>query len=120
MDRTVIHPMVRAAILACIVVVAAPFGAAAHQMVVFASANCDAVTVEAKFSNGNLVHIADVRVLDGENNLLLTQPIAKDGTLTIPLDKVDHAGGLVIEVETGSHDNYWIITPDDIARSCQG
>ena len=27
--------------------------------------------------------------------------------------------GLVIEVDTGSHDNYWIVTPDDIARNCQ-
>lgn len=115
-----IHPWVRAAVLACIGVIAAPIGAAAHQMVVFASANCEAVIVEAKFSNGNPVQIADVRVLDGENNVLLTQPITKDGTLTIPLDEVDHAGGLVIEVDTGSHDNYWIITPDDIARSCQG
>jgi len=35
------------------------------------------------------------------------------------LDSVDHSTGLVIEVDTGSHDNYWIVTPDDIARNCQ-
>ncbi|WP_420863243.1 hypothetical protein [Algirhabdus cladophorae] len=99
--------------------VAAPTLAAAHQMTVFASSDCETVTVEAKFSNGNPVMLADVRVLDGNNDLLLTLPINEDGTLPIPLDSVDHSGGLVVEVDTGSHDNYWIVTPDDIARSCQ-
>lgn len=110
--------MIRALALAgsCAV---APVGAAAHQMTVFASSDCETVTVEAKFSNGNPVMIADVRVLDGNNVLLLTLPINDDGTLAIPLDSVDHSGGLSIEVDTGSHDNYWIVTPDDLARNCQ-
>lgn len=114
MDRTVI----RASALAFIFAVA-PVGAAAHQLIVFASVDCVAVLVEAKFSNGNAVQQAQVRVLDGENTLLTTLPISEDGTLTVPLDSVDHSGGLVIEVDTGSHDNYWIVTPDDIARNCQ-
>jgi len=97
----------------------APIGAAAHQMTVFASSDCEFVTVEAKFSNGNPVMLADVRVLDGNNDLLLTLPINEDGTLSIPLDDVDSSGGLVVEVDTGSHDNYWIVTPDDLARNCQ-
>ena len=99
--------------------VAAPISAAAHQLVVFAAVDCDAVMVEAKFSNGRAVQEAEVRVLDGENNLLLTLPIETDGTLSIPLDTVDHATGLVIEVDTGSHDNYWLLTPNDIAENCQ-
>ncbi len=114
MDRSVIRAVAIAAIAAV-----APIGAAAHQMIVFASTNCEAVTVEAKFSNGNAVQIAEVRVLDGENNLLTTLTINEDGTATVPLDGVDHSGGLMIEVDTGNHDNYWIVTPDDIARSCQ-
>ena len=97
----------------------APFGASAHQMVVFASVDCEAVTVEAKFSNGNAVQQADIRVLDGENTLQTTMPIKTDGTATVPLDSVDHSTGLVIEVDTGSHDNYWIVTPEDIAKNCQ-
>lgn len=101
------------------VVAAAPIGAAAHQMIVFASVDCETVTVEAKFSNGNAVQQAEVRVLDGDNVLLSTLAINEDGTATIPLSSVDHSGGLVIEVDTGSHNNYWIVTPDDIARSCQ-
>ena len=110
--------MIRAVALATLATVA-PIGAAAHQMIVFASVDCEAVTVEAKFSNGNAVQQADVRILDGENTLLITLPINENGTTTIPLSSVDHSGGLVIEVDTGSHDNYWIVTPEDIARSCQ-
>ena len=110
--------MIRAIALASICAVA-PIGAAAHQLTVFASVDCEQVLVEAKFSNGNAVQIADVRVFDVENKLLMTVPINKDGTLAVPLNSVDHEGGLLIEVDPGSHDNYWIITPDDIARSCQ-
>lgn len=113
-----IRPTIRPVALAALCGVA-PLGAAAHQLIVFASVDCDAVTVEAKFSNGNPVKIADVRVLDGQNELLTTLPITEDGTLVVPLDSVDHSGGLVVEVDTGSHDNYWIVTPDDIARNCQ-
>lgn len=110
--------MIRAIVLSG-VIAAVPMGAVAHQLIVFASVDCDAVLVEAKFSNGNAVQQAEVRVLDGENTLLTTLPIEEDGTVSVPLDSVDHSGGLVIEVDTGSHDNYWIVTPDDIARNCQ-
>jgi nickel transport protein len=113
MDRPVIRGLALSGVLAV-----APIGAAAHQLVVFASVDCEAVTVEAKFSNGRVTQKGDVRVLDGENNLLATLQLGKDGTALVPLDSVDHAGGLVIEVDTGSHDNYWIVTPEDIARKC--
>ncbi|MEL7104460.1 MAG: hypothetical protein AAGM21_00965 [Pseudomonadota bacterium] len=108
----------RAAALACALVFA-PIGAAAHQMIVFASVDCQAVTVEAKFSNGNAVQQAEVRLLDGANALQTTLPIEADGTLSVPLDTVDHSQGLVIEVDTGSHQNYWIVTPEDISKNCQ-
>ena len=95
-----------------------PLGVAAHQLVVFASVDCEAVTVEAKFSNGRITQKGDVRVLDGDNNVLTTLQLESDGTAIVPLDSVDHSGGLVVEVDTGSHDNYWIVTPEDIARNC--
>ncbi|MFK7870638.1 MAG: hypothetical protein AB8B58_15530 [Roseobacter sp.] len=110
--------MIRATGFAC-VLAAAPVAAVAHQMTVFASVDCDAVMVEAKFSNGNAVQQAEVRVLDGQNALLMTVPINSDGTVDVPLDSVDHSQGLVIEVDTGSHDNYWIVTPEDISKNCQ-
>ncbi len=97
---------------------AAPIAAAAHKLVVFASVDCEAVLVEAKFSNGRVAQQGEVRVLDGENALLTTIELGEDGTANVPLNSVDHSGGLVIEVDTGSHDNYWIVTPEDIARKC--
>jgi len=97
----------------------APIVATAHQLSVFASVDCEAVLIEAKFSNGNAVQQGEVRILDGQSTLLITQPIGEDGTLLVPLDSVDHSEGLLIEVDTGSHDNYWIVTPQDITRSCQ-
>ncbi|MEM9971406.1 MAG: hypothetical protein AAF762_09960 [Pseudomonadota bacterium] len=109
--------MIRA-LAAAATLLAVPSGAAAHQLVVFASVDCEAVTVEAKFSNGRVAQTGDVRVLDGNNALLTTLELQSDGTASVPLDTVDHSGGLVIEVSTGSHDNYWIVTPEDIARNC--
>ncbi|SLN40719.1 hypothetical protein [Pseudooctadecabacter jejudonensis] len=100
--------------------VVAPMGAAAHGLIVFASADCEAVTVEAKFSNGRVAQQGEVRILDGDNMLLTTLELAEDGTAVLPLADVDHEGGLVVEVDTGGHDNYWIVTPDDIARGCEG
>ena len=105
-------------IVTSFIAIAAPIGAAAHQLVVFASVDCSDVTVEAKFSNGRVTQEGEVRVLDGENNLQTTLELGTDGIAVVPLDSVDHSGGLLIEVDTGSHDNYWIVTPEDIARKC--
>lgn len=92
----------------------------AHQLVVFAFVQDETVIVETKFSTGKIPLSGDVRVLDGENTLLLTVPLEKDGTARFPLDPEVSGDGLLIEVETGEgHDNYWILTPDDIARGVE-
>lgn len=91
----------------------------AHQLNVFASTDCETVTVEAKFSTGRRPVSGEVRVHDGENRELMTGDLREDGTLSIPLDDLDSETGLLIEVDTGGHDDYWIITPEDIARTCQ-
>lgn len=57
-----------------------PIGAAAHQLIVFASVDCETVTVGAKFSNGNPVMLADVSILDRQNEQLTTLPIGEGGT----------------------------------------
>lgn len=109
--------MIRA--LACAgLAIAAPIEATAHQLVVFASVGCEAVTAETKFSNGRVTQLGNVRVLDSENNLLTTLQLQSDGTALVPLETVDHSSGLLIEVDTGSHDSYWIVTPEDVARKC--
>ena len=91
--------------------------AQAHRLSVFASVEGETVVVEAKFSNGKRPVKGDVRVKAGDESLVLTLPLEPDGTARFALDSVDHAGGLTIEVETGeAHQDYWILTPDDIAR----
>lgn len=101
-----------------LVALTAPLPAGAHQLNVFASVDCEAVLVEAKFSNGKAPVKGEVRVRNGENALLSTLALQADGTARFPLDSVDHSSGLMIEVDTGSHDDYWIVTPEDIARNC--
>lgn len=98
---------------------ASVIGVSAHQLIVFASVDCEVVLVEAKFSSGRVVQKGDVRILDGQNALLKTLQIGSDGTVTVPLDSVDHSEGLLIEVDTNGHENYWIVTPEDIARNCR-
>ncbi|MEO0544966.1 MAG: hypothetical protein AAFY99_14210 [Pseudomonadota bacterium] len=109
--------MIQRLILICLFAIIAT-NAAAHKLVVFASVDCEAVNVEAKFSNGRLAIKGDIRVLDGNNQLLQTLQLGDDGTAAIPLTSVDHSSGLVIEVDTGSHENYWIVTPEDIVSKC--
>ncbi|MEM1375730.1 MAG: hypothetical protein AAGF78_15275 [Pseudomonadota bacterium] len=107
----------RAALGLC--VTAAPLGAAAHQLVVFASVeDCTDVVVEAKFSNGNVAQKGEVRVLGEDRDVLSTLMLEENGTARVGLDSIDHSAGLLIEVDTGGHDNYWILTPDDIAGKC--
>ena len=113
MDWAVIRTLTLAAM-----VVGAPMAAFAHQLIVFASVDCTEVTVEAKFTSGNVAQVGDVRVLDDQNQILMELTLDQDGTARVPLDQVDHSRGLVVEVDTGSHDNYWIVTPEDIARKC--
>lgn len=92
----------------------------AHKLNVFASTDCDVVLVEAKFSSGRVPVTGDVRVLDGDNTLLLNLQLGEDGTVRVPLAELDTKTGLLIEVDTGDHDDYWIMTPEDIARECPG
>lgn len=110
--------MIRRGLISLVVAGLVPTTALAHQLNVFASVDCEAVLVEAKFTSGKVPVTGEVRVRNGENVLLQTMTLESDGTKLIPLDSVDHSTGLVIEVDTGGHDDYWIITPEDIARSC--
>lgn len=108
-------------LLAALALAASTAAANAHQLNVFAYVEEGVVIVESRFSNGNPPQQGEVRVLDGDNQQFMTLPLEADGTVRFPLDP-DHAGdGLLIEVSTGGgHDNYWILTPDDIARGSGG
>jgi len=108
-------------LLAVLALVASAAIAAAHQLTVFASVAEGQVLVETRFSNGNRPQLGDVRVLDSENQQVLTLELGEDGTVQFPLDPAHADTGLLIEVTTsGGHSNYWILTPEDIARGAGG
>lgn len=112
--------MIRAAVLA-LTIIAAAFPAAAHKLVVFASVTGEIVNVEAKFSTGRIPKSGEIRVFDAAEALIQTLPLDPDGVTSFPLDADAAAEGLMIEVEAGEgHENYWLLTPDDIARGQNG
>lgn len=111
--------MIRTAIIA-LTIIAAASPAAAHKLRVFASVSGDTVNVEAKFSTGRIPKSGEIRVFDASETLILTLPIDADGVTSFPLSE-DAANGLLIEVEAGEgHENYWLLTPDDIAKGQTG
>lgn len=104
----------RKILIALAVMAALP--AFAHQLNVFASVDGTDVVVEAKFSSGKVPQVGEVRVFDAADVLLVTLPLTGEETLRFPLDPVAAQQGLRIEVKTGEgHEDYWILTPDDIA-----
>lgn len=98
--------------------VAAASAAAAHQLLVFASVQGDDVVVETKFSTGKRPKVGTVKVSDGADKVFLSLPIGANGVTRFPLADTPGAAesGLMIEVDLGSgHQDYWILTPQDIA-----
>lgn len=90
--------------------------ASAHQLMVFAAVDGQEVVVETKFSNGKVPKAGTVTVYDGKDKIVGTHALSPDGTARFPLKHAE--SGLRIEVTTGEgHDNYWILTPDDIAKA---
>ena len=109
-----------AAILA-LAIVAAAFPAAAHKLRVFAFVDGDEVNVETKFSSGRIPQSGEVRVFDAKEALIMTLPLDPDGVTTFPLPSAGADEGLMIEVEVSEgHDDYWLLTPEDIARGQKG
>ncbi len=97
----------------------APGLAHAHGMKVVASTDCDRLLVEATFSNGKAVPEAQVEVRGGDNQPLATLPLV-DGIAEAPFHDLDHSGGLLVLINTDGHDDFWILTPADIAERCNG
>ena len=112
--------MIRGPLLAVSMIVsAAP--ALAHRVNVFASVqpgeSGEQVLVEAKFSTGRIPSLGEVIVEDAGGTVVFTLPL-EDGTARFPLDREAAAGGLSIIVRTDDdHEGYWLLTPEDLARS---
>ena len=103
--------------LAALAVVVSTSTAQAHQLNVFAFVEDETVVVETRFSTGKIPVSGEVRVLDANAKVLHTLALEPDGTVRFPLDAEAATGGMTIEVITGEgHEDYWILTPEDIAR----
>jgi nickel transport protein len=103
--------------LAALTVVVWATTALAHQLNVFAFVEDGIVVVETKFSTGKIPVSGNVRVLDAGAVVLHTLSLDSDGTVRFPLDPDAATHGRTIEVITGEgHEDYWILTPEDIAR----
>lgn len=89
----------------------------AHGLTVFASVDGADLVVESRFSTGKRPVEGTVRFYDGTDALIATHALGSDGTLRLPLADIETGSGLRIEVDTGhGHSDYWILTPEDIAR----
>ena len=105
------------AFLAALAVVVFATTAQAHQLNVFAFVENETVVVETKFSTGKIPVSGEVRVIGADAKVLQTLQLESDGTVRFPLDPDAATGGMTIEVTTGEgHEDYWILTPEDIAR----
>ncbi|MGF1551249.1 MAG: hypothetical protein ACFBWO_01960 [Paracoccaceae bacterium] len=100
------------ALAAALTLMAMP--AAAHRLMVFASVEGGEVLVETKFSNGKRPAAGRVIVFDADERELRRLDLGPDGTARFPAEGGE--AGLRIEVRTGEgHDDYWILTPEDVA-----
>lgn len=108
-----------AAGLAAGLVLAAGGPAAAHQFNVYAVSDCIKITVEATLENGNPPATGQVTLINGADAIVATQDLlGTTGTAEIPLEGLDATDGIRAEVVSGDHSDYWVLTPDDLARGC--
>lgn len=105
-------------LIAGVLALGAPLPATAHGLVVFATVEDDEVLVDAKFANGQAVLDGEVRVLDAAGQEVRRFAITPDAPIRFPLGEA--VDGLQIEVTSGDHENYWILTPADIAAGGEG
>ncbi len=95
--------------------------ARAHLLRVFAFVEDGQVVVEARFASGRLPTGGTVQVFDADGVLLQELPVNPDGNTVFPLPDGAAEGGLVIEVRVSEgHEDYWILTPEDIAAGMDG
>ena len=89
-----------------------------HRLSVFAWVEGKTVRVEGILPRGRHPKNGWVLVYDGNDQLILRQPLKTDGTATFPLP--DWQSGLKIVMDIGEgHQNYWILTPQDIQKQIQ-
>lgn len=104
--------MTRLVTLLAALLLAAP--AFAHRLVIYAYAEAGQVVVESKFSNDRPAVNGSIEVRDAAETVLMTLPIDQSGVTRFAIPE-GAADGLTVEVRTDEgHDDYWVLTPDDL------
>lgn len=86
-----------------------------HSLSVFAWVEGDTLLVETRFSSGKIPVSGTITLYDGYDEKLSEHPITGEDVVRLPLPAWE--SGLKVEAATGDgHDNYWILTPDDIRQ----
>jgi nickel transport protein len=97
---------------------AASSPATAHQFNVFATTDCVTITVMATLESGRPPETGLVLLRNDQHEVVATQDLGSTGTTDIPLAGLDVSSGITAEVFSGDHGDYWVLTPDDMARRC--
>ncbi len=92
---------------------------AAHPFNVFTRSDCVTLTVIVSINDGDPVTEGAVTLLNGANVVVATtELIGETGRVEVPLEGLDTTGGIRTEVVSGAHSDYWVLTPEDLARKC--
>lgn len=106
--------LIRSLALLAVLLTAAP--ALAHRLVIYAYAEAGEVVVESTFSNGAPAGNGSITVKDGAGAVLAEMPLADTGETRFPVPE-GGAEGIAVEVVTDAgHEDYWILTPEDLSQ----
>ena len=90
--------------------------ALAHRLVIYAYAEAGEVVVESNFSNGSPAGAGSITVKGGDGAVLAEMPLSETGVTRFAVPE-GGAEGIAVEVLTDAgHEDYWILTPEDLAQ----
>lgn len=93
--------------------------AEAHPFNVYATTDCVTITVMASINDGQVPSEGAVTLMNGDDVVVATtELVGNSGKVEISLDGLDITGGIRAEVASGAHSDYWVLTPEDMARNC--
>ena len=102
-----------AALLAALLAAAPAF---AHRLVIYAYAEAGEVVVESEFSNGAPAGNGSIVVTDGDGAVLTEMPLSETGVTRFAVPEGGDDGIAVEVVTDAGHEDYWILTPEDLSR----
>ena len=112
------HRTLLAALLCGILQLFDTHAAQAHALGVFVTLDCTSIAVDARYSNGKRARAGTISLFDDRDILVVERPVSPDTATRIPFETANMLRGFRVVVDTSSHDDYWIVTPDDLSESC--